>query len=187
MNSETLNKALEMLGSYLKDKGLEYEVVAIGGGALLMLGLLVRPTKDLDLVALVDNSQLVSAKPLPLPLKDAIENVGLALKLPMDWINTAPADLMAMGLPDGFKSRLEKVRFGGLVLYCASRFDQICFKLYASVDQGPDSKHFDDLKRLKPSTDELKIAAGWCQTHDVSEMFRVSLEAALAHMGAKGE
>lgn len=36
MNANSLNEALEVLGSYLLDKGLKYEVVAIGGGALLL-------------------------------------------------------------------------------------------------------------------------------------------------------
>lgn len=42
MDSNTLNGALETLGSYLSDKGLKYEVAAIGGGALLLLGRIIR-------------------------------------------------------------------------------------------------------------------------------------------------
>src|SRR5262245_56721687 len=133
MDMNALNGALEALGSYLLDKGLKYEVVAIGGGALLLLGCVIRPTKDLDLVALMDRSKLISAHPLPAPLLAAIREVGSALKLPEDWVNSAPADLWEMGLPEGFQDRLNPIYFGGLTLYCASRFDQICFKLYASV------------------------------------------------------
>lgn len=144
MNSSTLNEALEVLGSFLTDRGLKYELVAIGGGALLLLGRIIRPTKDLDIVALVTGNKLISASPLPVPLLAAIREVGSALKLPAEWINSAPADLWKMGLPEGFQDRLESINYGGLTLYCASRFDQICFKLYASVDQGPDSKHFQD-------------------------------------------
>lgn len=183
MDSLSLNKALEVLGSYLTDKGLHYEVAAIGGGALLLLGRIIRPTKDLDIVALVDGKKLISAHPLPSPLLAAIKEVGLALKLPGDWINSAPADLWKMGLPEGFQDRLDPLHFGGLTIYCASRFDQICFKLYASVDQGPNSKHFEDLKRLQPNPTELKKAAHWCQTHDVSEEFARCLEAALQDLG----
>ncbi len=93
MDVSTLNGALEVLGSYLLNKGLKYEVVAIGGGALLLLGCVIRPTKDLDLVALIDGNELISARPLPAPLLAAIQEVGSALKLPKDWINSAPADL----------------------------------------------------------------------------------------------
>ena len=183
MNSATLNGALEILGSYLSDKGLKYEIAAIGGGALLLLGRIIRPTRDLDIVAVLDGKKLISANPLPAPLLAAIKEVGLALKLPEDWINSAPADLWKMGLPEGFLDRLDPLQFGGLTLYCASRFDQICFKLYASVDQGPHSKHFEDLKRLQPNQAELRIAAIWCKTHDVSEEFAGCLEEALHELG----
>lgn len=179
MDSNTLNRALETLGSYLSDKGLKYEVAVIGGGALLLLGRIIRPTKDLDIVALLNENILISAHPLPAPLLTAIREVGSALKLPEDWVNSAPADLWKMGLPEGFQDRLDPLYFGGLTLYCASRFDQICFKLYASVDQGPNSKHFEDLKRLQPNQIELKKAAIWCQTHDVSEEFARCLAEAL--------
>lgn len=183
MDTKTLNGALEILGSYLQDKGLKYEVVAIGGGALLLLGYIIRPTRDLDLVALKGENELISARPLPAPLLAAIQEVGSALKLPKNWINSAPADLWEMGLPEGFQNRLELIHFKGLVLHCASRFDQICFKLYASVDQGPDSKHFEDLKRLNPTQQELEQAGNWCKTHDVSEVFARSLAEAVQHLG----
>jgi hypothetical protein len=47
------------------------------------------------------------------------------------------------------------------------------------VDQGPNSKHFDDLKRLQPTPEELKMAATWSQTQDVSEEFSRCLAEAL--------
>jgi hypothetical protein len=182
MDSNTLQRSLETLGSYLSDKGLQYEVVAIGGGALLLLGCIIRPTKDLDIVALMDRNELISAHPLPAPLLTAIREVGSALKLPADWVNSAPADLWRMGLPEGFQERLDPLHYSGLTLYCASRFDQICFKIYASVDQGPDSKHFEDLKRLKPTPEELQKAGTWCKTHDVSEEFARTLNEALLQL-----
>lgn len=184
MDSSELIRALEALGSYLSDKGLKYEIAAIGGGALLLLGRIIRPTRDLDIVALIDKNLLISAHPLPAPLLAAIKEVGLALKLPENWINSAPADLLRMGLPDGFQNRLDPLYFGGLTIYCASRFDQICFKLYAAVDQGHNSKHFEDLKRLQPNKEELKKAAVWCQTHDVSDEFAKCLKQALDDLGS---
>ena len=183
MDSNTLNKALEVLGSYLSDKGLKYELAAIGGGALLLLGRIIRPTKDLDIVALINGNELISAHPLPAPLLAAIREVGSALKLPEDWINSAPANLWKMGLPEGFQDRLDPIYYSGLILYCASRFDQICFKLYASVDQGPDSKHFEDLKRLQPTQEELDKAGIWCKTHDVSQEFAIFLAEELRQFG----
>jgi hypothetical protein len=38
-----LEVALKTLGRLLSDRGLSYELVAVGGSGLLMLGLTVRP------------------------------------------------------------------------------------------------------------------------------------------------
>lgn len=90
---------------------------------------------------------------------------------------------MDLGLPVGFSGRLETRRYGGLTLHLASRRDQIAFKLYAAVDQGPGSKHVEDLRALAPTPEELVHAARWARTHDPSEGFRSELRAALRHFG----
>lgn len=182
-NSSSLHQALTVLGDVLSDRRQHFEVVAIGGGGLLLLGMITRPTRDVDLVALVDKGHFVSAKHLPAALLEAIAEVGIALKLGKNWVNTGPSDLLSMGLPEGFANRMSTYRYGGLTLHLAGRFDQICFKLYAAVDQGPHSKHFADLKSLKPTQTELGKAAKWCKTHDVSEEFAANLTEALAALG----
>lgn len=175
-SAANLETALTTLGKLIQDKGLYYEIVAIGGGGLLLLGLMIRTTKDLDLVALIDKGEFVSAKPLPTPLVQAIEAVAVAFNMSKDWINIGPSDLLTLGLPDGFKSRMSTIRYGGLTIHLAGRFDQICFKLYAAVDQGPTSKHYADLKHLKPNKIELAEAKQWCITHDTSDGFFQELE-----------
>jgi hypothetical protein len=119
---------------------------------------------------------------LPDPLVQAAQEVGIALDLGKDWLNIGPASLLEAGLPAGFMNRLHLREYKGLKLYLADRFDQICFKLYASVDQGPYSKHFADLKSLKPSLKELEQAKKWCLTQDVSTEFEMNLNQALAHL-----
>ena len=57
--------------------------------------------------------------------------------------------------------------------------DQICLKLYASVDHEPQSKHYMDLIALKPSLSELEYAKKWCLTQDVSETFAMLLDQTL--------
>ncbi len=146
-----------MLGQLLSDRGFYYEVVAVGGGGLLLLGLIDRTTKDLDVVALVQGRELFSADPLPAALIRAAEEVGSALELGENWLNTGPASLLKMGLPQGFIERLHVRKYKGLTVYLADRFDQICLKLYASVDQGPESKHFADLLALTPTAEELVV------------------------------
>jgi hypothetical protein len=67
----------------------------------------------------------------------------------------------------------------------ASRFDQIHFKLYALVDQGP-GRQESDLRQLDPSAQELIAAARWTRTHDPSPGFRDGLERVLRHFGVEG-
>ena len=159
-------------------------MVAIGGGSLLLLGQIERTTKDLDLVALVHSGQFIPAEPLPSDLLQAAEEVGRALNLVNEWFNTGPASLLETGLPAGFRERMQTRYYSGLTIHLAGRFDQICFKLYAAVDQGPHSKHFTDLKFLLPTQDELTAAKNWCITQDVSEAFATELHRAVEHLNA---
>jgi hypothetical protein len=184
IDSVTLENALNVLGQLLADRGHYYEVVAIGGGSLLLLGQIERSTKDLDLIALVKSGQLISANPLPQNLVQAAEEVGSALELGKDWLNIGPKSLFEMGLPKGFEMRMHTRRYHGITIHLAARFDQICFKLYAAVDQGPNSKHYADLKSLNPTYDELVEAQSWCRTHDVSEIFAEELNKALESLNA---
>ena len=77
-------------------------------------------------MALVNEGEFISANPLPIPLFQAIGEVGIALNLGKDLVNTGPSDLFKMGLPEGFKTRMDTSRYGGLTIYLAGRFDQIC-------------------------------------------------------------
>jgi hypothetical protein len=90
-----------------------------------------------------------------------------------------------LGLPDGLIDRLERRDYGNsLTVYFASRFDQIHFKLYALVDQGP-GKHEADLRALTPTEGELLKAARWSRSHDPSEGYEQVLREVLAHMGVR--
>ncbi|MBA3420299.1 MAG: hypothetical protein H0U12_00080 [Thermoleophilaceae bacterium] len=83
------------------------------------------------------------------------------------------------------RSELEERRYGpALTVHFASRFDQIHFKLYALVDQGP-GQHESDLRHLRPSEQELIAAARWTRTHDPSPGFRDGLERVLRHLGVE--
>ena len=181
----TLDEALRTLGEVLEARGLTYEIVAIGGSALMLLGLISRPTRDLDALALVEDGTYIPADPLPPPLAEAVVSVGRALGLADDWLNPGPTELLRFGLPEGFEERVECRRFGGLTLQVAGRSDQICFKLYAAVDQGGGSKHASDLRKLEPTRDELLTAARWSRTHDPSEGYREALVATLIALGVE--
>lgn len=167
----------------LESRRALFEVVAIGGGSLLLLGVIQRPTKDLDILALLEPSGMVTAQPIPEVLRQAAADVAATLGLAPDWLNGGPTQLLEFGLPDGFSSRMSRRDFGGLIVHLAGRRDQICFKFYAAVDQGPRSKHVQDLRKLAPSHEELLDAARWARTHDPSEGFRVICIEALTAFG----
>jgi len=185
MDRSLLDAALQTLGETLEARGLAYEIVAIGGSSLMLLGLIARATRDLDAVALVEGGELVPAEPFPPALAEAIADVGRALGLGEQWLNPGPTDLLRFGLPEGFETRLETRRYAGLMLRLAGRVDQIFFKLYATVDQGMTSKHEADLRALGPTDEELLAAARWSQTHDPSEGYRQELIKILTAFGVE--
>lgn len=178
-------RILEALGEQLAARGERYELVVVGGSALLALGLVERTTKDVDIVALRAGEGLKSARPMPAGLRIAGDLVARDFALSTDWLNPGPTDLLELGLPVGFVDRLERRDYGnGLVVYLASRLDQIHFKLYAAVDQGP-GKHEADLRALAPSAEELVTAARWSRTQDPSEGYAQVLRGALASFGVE--
>jgi hypothetical protein len=111
--------------------------------------------------------------------------LGEALGLGERWLNTGPSSLMDFGWPEGWEGRLTTRQYGGLCLHLPSREDQTCFKLYAAVDRGPNDKHYEDLKTLEPTQEELLFAARWTVTHDPSEGFRGEIVQCLADLGVE--
>lgn len=183
LDSTSLPRALATLGDVLESRGRTYEVVAVGGSALVLHGYVRRATRDLDIIALVVRGRLAPASPLPAPLAEAVADVAHALDLPSDWLNAGPASALELGLPEGFMRRLESRRYGGLVLHLAGRRDLVALKLYAAIDLGPKSRHTTDRQMLAPTREELLSAAKWTRTHDPSDGFRCQLVQALAFFG----
>ena len=59
------NPPLQALGDQLAAIGQPFELVVIGGSGLLALGIIARPTQDVDLVALRVGDTLRSVEPFP--------------------------------------------------------------------------------------------------------------------------
>ncbi len=183
---ESGDRLLNALSVQLEQLGASYELVVVGGSALLALGLVARPTQDVDVVALRAGQRLEPVSPFPQPLELARDRVARDFQLPNTWLNDGPSGLLRFGLPDGFLGRAERRGYGSaLTVWYASRFDQIHFKLYAAVDQGP-GKHESDLRALSPSGDELIAAARWSRLHDPSAGYLQQLTLALEAMGVTG-
>jgi hypothetical protein len=181
---ENSDRLLGALGEQLAARGERFELVVIGGSALLALGLVERTTRDVDIVALRSGDDLEAADPLPEALRAARDLVARDFSLSPRWLNPGPTKLLEFGLPAGFPDRLERRDFGpGLVVYFASRLDQIHFKLYAAVDEGGPGKHESDLRALNPSAAELVAAARWSRSHDPSPAYAQELRARSSSWG----
>jgi hypothetical protein len=185
LSSEALTTALQTLGEVLEGRGQSSRILVVGGSSLLLLGLIDRPTADLDVIGTAVGEHYVRADAIPEPLATAARDVGAALGLGADWINAGPSSLFDFGLPNGFESRVSVRLFGSLEVHIAGRYDLICFKLYAAVDHSGQrlSKHFLDLQDMTPTDDELFTAARWTRTHDPSEGFLRELVKILRSLG----
>jgi hypothetical protein len=184
---EILDQALTLLGELLAQRALgPCHFVVCGGSPLLALNLISRTaTREVDVLARLEDRRLVQAKPLAPAILEAADAVRAELDLPADWFNTGPADdsFFRLGFPVGIEDRLTHRAYGpALTIAFVGRYDQIHFKLYAAADQGP-GRHVSDLRDLQPTADELLAAARWTRLQDPSEGFLFVLGELLAHLG----
>ena len=159
--------------------GTPLGLVVCGGTALSALGLVMRTTRDVDVLGTVLETQnkrtIQRITKFPEWLVEAANKVGRDFDLQENWLNLGPASQVESGLPEGFEKRLVKKVYGQyLTVYFISRLDQIHFKLYAAVDQN--GYHVQDLFALKPTEIEMEMAANWVITQDVSEVFKALLK-----------
>lgn len=168
-----LNEALETLGALLSERGEEIAVLAIGGGSLLLLGVIERPTADLDVLGFPTGTGYRKADELPGFLSQAVRDVADALGLAPTWFNSGPAGLIDFGLPDGLETRVTIRRFGTLEIHLPAFEDLVCFK------------HFTDLQALAPFEDQLLRAAQWTRSHDPSSGFLGELVRILRLLGVE--
>lgn len=184
-----VERAFLLLGQRLELEGAgPFHIAVCGGASLIVTSLVSRTTRDVDVVALLDvHGQLLSPDPLPEELLEAAAWVADDLALPADWLNNGPSrgigGLFQMGLPEGFGHRLQRRDYGpSLSVHFVGRLDQVFFKVYAAVDQGP-GRHAADLTALRPTDAEIEAAAHWAMTHDVSDGFRMVLRQMITSLG----
>ena len=98
--SADVEQALRLVGELLAADGNEYAVIISGGAALNLLGIVVRATTDVDILAFAtpradaapDQSTLREPpEPIPAPLARAAATVARDLDLDEHWLNTGPA------------------------------------------------------------------------------------------------
>lgn len=185
LERDRLVEALTTLGALLEERGEQIGVLVVGGGSLLLLGVVERPTADVDIVGFSSPTGYAKAEALPEFLALAVREVGDALGLGEAWFNSGPAGLTDFGLPPGLADRVTVRTYGALEVHLPAPEDLVCFKLYAAVDQGERSKHFRDLGALAPTPEQLLNAAQWTRTHDPSPGFLRELRRILGLLGVE--
>lgn len=188
MERNETEQALHLLANLLEAEGTGLpDLIVCGGSALQLLGLIDRSTRDVDVLALLNTSEsgerkMITSDPLPYEIKRAASLTARALKLPVDWLNAGPADLIR-DLPTGVMNRLHARCFGKkTTVYFIDRLDQIMLKTYAAINGG-DMRHVQDLIRLTPTDEEMSDAIHWCLRQDASEVFPLIVRSFLEKMG----
>lgn len=122
------------------------------------------------------------AAPFPAPLERAIRTVARDLELDEDWMNAVAGRQWSQGLPPGIPDDLDWRTYGhGLEVGLAGRRSLIALKLFAAVDQGPQSVHMQDLLELDPSDGEMADARDWVLTQDAGERWPDLVQEATNH------
>ena len=165
MNEENLITAFELLDEFLTSgKSAPVWLVVGGGSALLVQRLSSRQTKDVDVMALREwEGNIVSAYPLPDPVKQAAAMVAEELRLDRDWLNGA-ASLHGIDLsllPSWFWLELDTREYGkNLKISFIGRKGLILLKLSAALDRDQ-RRDMEDLACLNASSAEMEDLLRW--------------------------
>lgn len=186
--SSQLENALSAVGELLEVRGVELGIVVVGGASLNLLGLVERTTSDVDVIAFGrrsaegPGSSLSPPAPLPKALVESIATVSRDFGLPRDWMNTEIGAQWESGLPPWIAEDLTWNRYGSLDVGLCGRRTLLALKLFAAVDTGPESVHYQDLVALAPEKEELKSAAEWVSRQDASPEFQRMIDQVITHV-----
>ena len=190
-NADHVNGALQRLGKrLLYDYAEPITLVVCGGSALNVLNIASRTTRDVDVLATVEETaegiRLRHDRPLPKGLRDVVAEVGRDLGLDEDWLNMGPKDVLEVyGAPQGMTERWERREYGPSLTVCfVSRLDQVHLKLLAAADPKAEPRHLEDLLiRIKPTAEEVRAAVAWLLDRKTSPRFRGHVRRAVEALG----
>lgn len=188
LGESDIELVLSAVGDLLAANGQRVSVVVIGGAALLLLGVINRVTRDVDVVAVTakpgEFKDLIRPpEPLPPALTSAIQQVARDFGLPPGWMNCGPAGQWDIGLPVGFADRVTWRVYGGLDVGVANRIDLIFLKLEAAADQPTsNSRHFLDLVALHPTDLQLAAAKDWARAKNAGSEYQTIVDRVIAHV-----
>ena len=190
-SAEEIDGTLQRLGKRLLYEYAEpISLVVCGGSALNVLNIARRTTRDVDVLAIVEETakgiQLRYDRPLPKDFCGLVAAVGHDLGLSDDWLNMGPKDVLQVyGAPLGMTDRWQRREYGpSLTVYFVSRLDQVHFKLLAAADPKAEPRHLEDLiQRIKPTAEEVRAAVGWLLGRKTSSWFRGNVRRAVEALG----
>lgn len=190
-NPEQIDGALQRLGSRLVYEYTDpIALVICGGSALNVLNVAQRTTRDVDVLAIVEETKsgvvLRPDKALPDAFREVVAWVAQDLQLEEDWLNMGPRDVLTVyGAPEGMTTRWEEREYGpSLKAFFISRLDQVHFKLLAAMDPKARARHLEDLMdRIKPTEEEVRIAVEWLLNRETSPQFRGRMRLVVGALG----
>ncbi|MGK5084447.1 DUF6036 family nucleotidyltransferase [Bdellovibrionota bacterium FG-1] len=142
-------------------------LIVCGGSALLVVDLIDRTTRDIDVIT----------PELDTVLKDLATLIGKRHGLEEGWLNNGPASL-ARDLEPGWKNRTESI-FQGVALRLESlgKRDLLASKLFAFCDR--DEQDLDDIWGMAPSWSEVESLRNWLLDRDASVLWPRRVETRL--------
>ena len=150
--------AVSTLDDILFDLKESRHLVVCGGTALLILDIIQRETRDIDII-------VPEVDPI---LRNVANAVAKKLSLPQDWINDGPKTL-ADELTTGWRERVQRLYQGkALTIDALGRIDLLATKMYAFCDREDD---FQDVINLRPTQSELKQIYPWVMDRDASDLW----------------
>jgi len=164
LGPKLLRPILDSLDAKLQVRGELRELTVCGGGALLILNIIDRQTRDIDVIA----PELDSV------LKEVAAEVGREFGLEPGWLNNGPASL-SRDLESGWETRVQIIYSGQrLKMYTLSNHDLLASKLFAYCDR--DENDLSDILKMCPSVSEIESLRNWVLARDASNYWPARVE-----------
>ena len=173
-NPSLLKDALSLLDQKLEMSPIApIELKICGGGALMIMGISDRETRDVDVIL----------PKLPESLITFAREIAIELNLTEEWLNNGPENLIR-DLEKGWEDRCELIYKGNaLKIFILGRKDLIATKLFAYCDR--EEADFEDLLKLRPTQSELDQLYHWVLNRDASEYWPPRVEKQLKRLKNK--
>ncbi len=153
-----IKRAIKALDKGLQKENFSINLYICGSAALVLLGISIRKTGDIDLIA----------KTIEPALDRAIKRVAKKLNYPENWLNNRVSPIIDR-LPSNWeKTSLEVYKGKNLTVYTLSRQNLINSKLHACVERR--SLDYVDLLSLSPTKSEIEKAKRYCLKQKSSEL-----------------